>query len=139
MRILGFTIVRTSELECERSWSKVQADDLRACISELRGSLDESREQLAKALNRNVEMAKASHDRECQLKAENTKLSEAVKSLEARIRDLTSPVKIEDCIHAVEQAAEQKRKLAEANVSLAKDIARKAREARTAKGKNNGK
>lgn len=127
MKLLGLTIMRTSDLASERAWSKVQADDLRTVIHELRGRLDENRQQLEKALHDGIEGEKAAHERECALKHENERLAEQVRSLEARIRDITRPVTAEDCIRAVEAAAMRKKQIQDEEVSRVKDIARKAR------------
>ena len=127
MRILGITIMRTSELETERAWSKIQADDLRTVIHELRGRLDENRQQLDGQLSENFSITADGRERECAMKATISSLEKKVASLEARVRDLSSPVTTEDCIRAVEEAARRKQEMHNEAVSRAKDMARKAR------------
>ena len=127
MKLFGLTIITTHMLESERAWSRIQADDLRSLISELRGQLDENRQQYEAALRENVRISTEAHGRECDLKHEVIKLKEHVASLEARIRDLTSPVTAEECIQAVELAARRKKELADQQAALARELARKAR------------
>ena len=133
MKLFGLVIMKASTLKSERAWSKVQADDLRTVISELRGSLDESREQLTTAQRDYIERTKAAHERECSLKDEIARLAEKARGLEARIRDLTSPVTAEDCIRAVEAAARRKREMHDEEVARAKEMAKRARAARRLK------
>lgn len=127
MKLFGLTIIRTETLDCERNWSRIQAGDLRAVISELRGQLDENRQQYEAALLENVRISTEAHGRECDLKHELARLKEHNASLQARIRDLTSPVTAEECIQAVENAARRKKELADQQAALAMELARKAR------------
>lgn len=127
MKLFGLTIIRTGILESERAWSRIQADDLRTVISELRGQLDENRQQYEAALRENVRISTEAHGRECDLKHELARLNEQNASLQARIRDLTSPVTAEECIQAVENAARRKKELADEQAALARELARKAR------------
>lgn len=133
MKLFGLVIMKASTLKSERTLSKVQADDLRTVISELRGSLDESREQLATAQRDYIERTKAAHERECSLKDEMARLAEKARGLEARIRDLTRPVTAEDCIRAVEAAARRKQEMQDEEVARVKEIAKRARAARRLK------